>query len=53
MSASAILEVRPAAGGDEAALFAAELFAMYQQYAETRRLALSKSWNTTTPSWVA
>ena len=30
---SAILELRPAAGGDEAALFAAELFAMYQKYA--------------------
>ncbi len=33
---SAILEVRPAAGGDEAALFAAELFAMYQKYAVLR-----------------
>jgi peptide chain release factor 1 len=33
----AILEVRPAAGGDEAALFATELFAMYQRYAESRR----------------
>jgi peptide chain release factor 1 len=33
---SAILEVRPAAGGDEAALFAAELFAMYQRYADAR-----------------
>jgi peptide chain release factor 1 len=33
---AAILEVRPAAGGDEAALFAAELFAMYQRYAENR-----------------
>ena len=33
---SAILEVRPAAGGDEAALFAAELFAMYQKYAAAR-----------------
>ncbi len=33
---SAILEIRPAAGGDEAGLFAAELFAMYQKYAETR-----------------
>jgi peptide chain release factor 1 len=33
---SAILEVRPAAGGDEAALFAAELFAMYQKYAALR-----------------
>ncbi len=30
---SAILEIRPAAGGDEAALFAAELFAMYQKFA--------------------
>jgi peptide chain release factor 1 len=33
---AAILEVRPAAGGDEAALFAAQLFAMYQRYAENR-----------------
>ncbi len=31
-----ILEIRPAAGGDEAALFAAELFAMYQKYAAFR-----------------
>ncbi|MGA9016623.1 MAG: peptide chain release factor 1 [Acetobacteraceae bacterium] len=31
---AAILEVRPAAGGDEAALFATELFGMYQRYAE-------------------
>jgi len=34
---SAILEVRPAAGGDEAALFAAELFRAYQRFAETQR----------------
>jgi peptide chain release factor 1 len=34
---SAILEIRPAAGGDEAALFAAELFRAYQRYAEGRR----------------
>ncbi len=33
---SAILEVRPAAGGDEAGLFAAELFGMYQRYAATK-----------------
>ena len=33
---SAILEVRPAAGGTEAALFAAQLFAMYRRYAEAR-----------------
>ena len=31
---SAILEIRPAAGGDEASLFAAELFGMYQRYAD-------------------
>jgi peptide chain release factor 1 len=37
---SAILEVRPAAGGDEAGLFAAELFAMYQKY------AAAKGWRT-------
>jgi peptide chain release factor 1 len=33
---SAILEIRPAAGGDEAGLFAAELFAAYQKYAEVK-----------------
>ncbi len=33
---SAILEIRPAAGGDEAGLFAAQLFAMYQKYAAAR-----------------
>ena len=32
-SRSAILEIRPAAGGDEAGLFASELFQMYQKYA--------------------
>ncbi len=32
-----IIEVRPAAGGDEAALFANELFRMYQRYAERKR----------------
>ncbi len=34
---SAILEIRPAAGGDEAGLFAAELFDAYRRYAEGRR----------------
>jgi peptide chain release factor 1 len=33
---SAILEVRAGTGGDEAALFAADLFRMYQRYADTR-----------------
>ncbi|MPY69783.1 MAG: peptide chain release factor 1 [Alphaproteobacteria bacterium] len=34
---SAILEVRAGTGGDEAALFAADLFRMYQRYAEAHR----------------
>lgn len=33
---NAILEVRAGTGGDEAALFAANLFRMYQRYAESR-----------------
>jgi peptide chain release factor 1 len=33
---SAIVEVRAGTGGDEAALFAADLFRMYQRYAEGR-----------------
>jgi len=33
---NAILEVRAGTGGEEAALFAAELFRMYQRYAEVR-----------------
>jgi peptide chain release factor 1 len=35
-NASAILEVRAGTGGDEAALFAGDLFRMYQRYAATR-----------------
>jgi len=31
-----IVELRPAAGGEEAALFAAEMFRLYQKYAERR-----------------
>lgn len=31
---SAILEIRPAAGGDEAALFAAEMFGAYKRFAD-------------------
>lgn len=33
---NAILEIRAGTGGDEAALFAADLFRMYQRYAEAR-----------------
>ncbi len=32
-----IIEIRPAAGGDEAALFANELFRMYMRYAERKK----------------
>jgi peptide chain release factor 1 len=35
-NASAILEVRAGTGGDEAALFAGDLFRMYQRYAQSR-----------------
>src|SRR5437667_5999070 len=34
---SVIIEIRAGTGGDEAALFAAELFRMYSRYAETQR----------------
>ncbi|MBR0430821.1 peptide chain release factor 1 [Candidatus Saccharibacteria bacterium] len=36
----AIFEIRAGAGGDEASLFAAELFRMYQKYAESHNLKL-------------
>ncbi len=32
-----IIEIRPAAGGEESELFAAEIFRMYTRYAETQR----------------
>src|SRR5207245_8797103 len=35
---SVIIEIRAGTGGDEAALFAAELFRMYSRYAESQRL---------------
>jgi len=37
---NAILEIRAGTGGGEAALFAADLFRMYQRYAETHRWKL-------------
>ncbi len=36
----AILEIRPGTGGEEAALFAADLLRMYQRYAEAQGLAV-------------
>jgi len=38
---SAVLEIRAGAGGDEAALFAADLFRMYKNYALTRNWNIS------------
>ncbi len=35
-SKNIIVEIRPAAGGDEAGLFSSELFRMYQRYAESK-----------------
>ncbi len=35
-SRNTIVEIRPAAGGDEAALFSADLFRMYARFAETK-----------------
>lgn len=35
-----IVEIRPAAGGEESALFAGALFRMYSRYAETHRLKI-------------
>ena len=37
-SRNVFLEIRAGTGGDEAALFAGELFRMYQRYAETAPL---------------
>ncbi|MHC4550271.1 MAG: peptide chain release factor 1 [Planctomycetota bacterium] len=37
---SVIVEIRPGTGGDEAALFAHDLFEMYRRFAENRRLKL-------------
>jgi peptide chain release factor 1 len=37
---SAVLEIRAGTGGDEAGLFAGDLFRMYSRYAETRRWSI-------------
>lgn len=39
-SKNVILEIRAGAGGEEAALFAAELFRMYHKYAERNRMSV-------------
>lgn len=40
-SRPALLEVRAGAGGEEATLFAAELLAMYERYAQVRHVVMS------------
>ena len=49
---NAILEIRAGTGGDEAALFAADLFRMYQRYAESTA-GSSRSWSSPTPASAA
>ena len=49
-SKDAILEIRAGAGGEEAALFAAELFRMYGRYAEARGWKLEPLSESTTGS---
>jgi len=39
MTATAIIEIRAGTGGDEAALFAADLLRMYTRFIERSRLA--------------
>jgi len=45
-----LLEIRAATGGDEAALFAADLFRMYSRYAETRGWKLEVMSNSDSPA---
>lgn len=52
MTKTVIVEIRAGAGGDEAALFAAEIYRMYQHYAETKNWK-QRSWNVTTPGSAA
>ena len=49
-SKNVIVEIRAGAGGDEAALFAAEVYRMYVKYAESRRwktemISVNGEWN--------
>ena len=49
----AILEIRPGTGGDEAALFAGDLFRMYARFAEASRAGASMSCTRPRPSSAA
>ena len=46
-----MLEIRKGTGGDEASLFAAELFRMYLRYAETQALEGGSHVGVATPKW--
>ncbi len=45
-----VLEIRAGTGGEEAALFAADLFRMYARYAEGKRWKVEKLWSSDTDS---
>ena len=47
---NAIVEIRAGAGGDEAGLFAADLYRMYDRYAERRRWAIEPLSSSTNPA---
>ena len=49
-SRNAIVEIRAGAGGDEAGLFAADLFRMYDRYAERHRWSIEPLSSSTNPS---
>ncbi len=49
MNSSVIIEIRPGAGGDEAALFGSELFKMYKNYAAKKGLSVTVLDSSVTP----
>ena len=48
-----IMEIRAGAGGDEAGLFAADLYRMYTRYAESQKLEDRHTQLPTTQGWAA
>ena len=47
-----VLEIRAGTGGDEATLFAAEIFRMYSRYAESQRWKIEVT-SAANPPWAA
>ena len=48
-----VLEIRAGTGGEEASLFAADLFRMYSRYAETRGVEGGGAEQPAPPAWAA